>query len=236
MSTTDTTVYQVLDGAAALMNDAAKTQYTYAAVLPYLNMALDTLQEMFELNNVPVTNETSAVIPIDAGVTEIHKVLQPSSPPEYPHDLVEIRRLWERNRDIDPFIPMNKQDFLPHYMEGQETNALIWWVWINQTIRFLPSDTDNDVKIDYVRALFAPIQQVVTDTDIGVINCRSYLKFKTGAFCARYAGENETRADELDEEAALAIDRSMGISTKGRQAKNTRRRPFRANYRSRGVR
>ena len=53
MSTTaDLTAAQVMDASASMLNDTAKTSYTYVAQIPYLNMALRELQEFFELNNV----------------------------------------------------------------------------------------------------------------------------------------------------------------------------------------
>ena len=51
---------EIVSSVASLMNDTAQTLYTNAAVLPYLNLALDDLQEIFQHNNVPVTNEMTA--------------------------------------------------------------------------------------------------------------------------------------------------------------------------------
>jgi len=45
--------------------------------------------------------------------------------------------------------------------------------------------------------------------------------------------ENPTRAQELNGDAIRSIDRALGITIKGRQSQVTRRRPFRAGYKSR---
>jgi len=69
---------------------------------------------------------------------------------------------------------------------------------------------------------------------INMINSRSFLAFKTAALCARYIGENESRAQQLDGEADDALERTTTISNKGRQQIMTRHRPFRAGYKMRG--
>lgn len=218
------TAAQVAINVAALMNDTELGVYTFNKILPYLNMACDDLQEIFELNNVPVTNESSFVFQINAGVTEIAAL---------PPNLVEIQRLWERPRDNDPYVPMTKLDALPLYMTGAPTNMLIYWVWESQKIKFLPSNQDNDVKMEYIKSIFVPI---TSESDsIPVINAKSYLQYHTAALCSMYIGENETRAEALEGQASNALDRSLGISTKGQQSIVTRRRPFMARFKSRGV-
>jgi hypothetical protein len=46
--------------------------------------------------------------------------------------------------------------------------------------------------------------------------------------------ENKQRADDLDAQAGVFLDEVIGIGTKSNQARNTRRRPFRRGYKSRG--
>jgi len=225
------TAGSVMDASAAFNNDVARSVYTYEAQLPYLKAAMKELREIFELNNVPITNKTSAEIDVDAGDTVIAFDVAPA--PELPDDLIEIQQLWERNAGASqPYIPMIKQEFLPHYMEGQETNQFIWWTWNNQQIELLPSNMDNQIKIDYVSNIF--LMPDDENSIIGVINAESWLSYRTAALCAEFIGENKTRADALNINAGLAIDRATGISTKGKQAIVTRRRPFRASYKRRG--
>ena len=71
-------------------------------------------------------------------------------------------------------------------------------------------------------------------TIIPVMNCRSYLSFKTAALCAMFIGENQTRAQILEAQADEAMERMTGMSNKGRQQMMTRHRPFRAGYKARG--
>jgi hypothetical protein len=229
MATPDVTAGEIMNSAAALLNDTAKDVYTFTVQLPYLQIALKELRELFELSNAPVTNETSAVIPVDSGTT----VIGFNTTPALPSNLVEIQQLWERQRNSDPFIPMTKKEYLPHYLEGQETNRFLIWAWIANEIRLLPADGDNDLKIDYIRTLFT----AVTDQNsiIGVINAESFLHFRTAALIAQFIMENKARADELNGNALLAIDRVTGIESKAKQAITTRHRPFRAGFKSRGL-
>lgn len=229
-TTADLTSGQVMDKAASLLNDTAKSIFPYTVQLPYLNMALQELQETFELNEVPVTDTVSSVILISAGTDHVGFSM---TNPALPNDLIEPQVLWERTHGIDPYTPMTKLDFLPRYMEGQETNQLIWYVWQSQEIRFLPANLDIDIKMDYIRNLFFPFTQVDGSDQVGVINAASFLEFRTAGLLARFVAENPTRADNLDGQSVFAIDRALGIGSKGRQAITTRRRPFRAAYKQR---
>lgn len=223
-----------MNQAAALMNDVARSIYPYSIQIPYLNMALQELQEIFELNNVPVTDTvTSSPIDVPAGNTAI--TFAPAVPivgVDYlPDDLIEPKVVWERQDGIDPYVPMTRVDFLPRYMEGVEINQFLYFVWQSQEIRFLAANQDNQIKIDYIRNLFAAF---VDETDeVSIINTASFLEYRTAGLLAQFCGENPTRAQSLNQDAILALDRSVGIGTKGRQAINIRHRPFRSAYKRR---
>lgn len=219
-----------MDKSASLLNDTARTIYTYAAQVPYLNIALQELQEYFELNNIPVTQTTSAVIQVDAGFTEI--VYNGVGIPTLPSDMIEPQQLWERTRNIDPYIPMSKRDFLPHYMEGIQTSQFIFYVWQDQKIKLLAANANNDIKIDYIKELFATVTNEFSL--INVINARTFLGYRTAALCAEFIERNKSSSDALNSYAALAMDRATGIGAKGKQNIATRRRPFRAAYKRRG--
>lgn len=224
------TVGNILDASAALLNDVSKTVYTNAIQMPYVNMALRELQELFELNNVPVTDTVSAEVEVLAGVDHIG--FSPTPPivdtPYLPNDLIEPKVVWEREHDVNPYTPMTRLDYLPRYQEGVEYNQFLYFTWQANELRFLPANQDNDIKLDYTRSLF-PTVTVVGDT-IPVVNAQSFLQYRTAALCAEFLGENQTRAGELNGFAALSMDRAVGIATKGRQAINIRHRPFRASY------
>ncbi len=228
----DVTSGDIMDRSAALNNDPSKAIYTYTKQLPYLNSALQELQELFELNEVPVVDKRSAVITLAAGVTEIGFS---ATDPHLPNDLVEPVLLWERLTGVDPYTPMTKVNTLSLVTAGILINQFVNYVWENQKIKVQESVQSNDIKMDYISRLFAPFRSVNGIDTITIINSQSFLEFRTGALVAQFLGENETRAQALNGSAALALDRVIGISAKGRQSIMTRRRPFRAGWKNRGV-
>ena len=219
----------VMDRSSSLLNDTAKSTFTYSVQLPYLNIALEELQNEYELNEMPVTETvTSNPIVVAANIKAIG--FSPTVP-ALPSDLIEPLILWERPSGIDPYIPMTKVQYLPRYMEGSKIPQLVWYTWESNEIRFLPANAANDVKMDYIRSLFITI---TASTDkIAVINAEAFLFYRTAALCSRFIGENPTRADSLDSMAQESLNRIVGVGTKGKQNIITRRRPFRAGFKRR---
>lgn len=231
MSTTSLTAAEVMDRSANLLNDPAKTDYTYIVQLPYLNMAIDELVESLEESNSSPTNSTSAVIPVPVGVNKITPLEHPDMP-HYPIDLIEIQSVGERTMGTqDVFLPLGRRDFLQAFPPNQ---SLLFWCWEDQIIKFNPSGalSPRDIQLNYVRQAVSQASDHLTV--IGTINARSYLSYKTAAFCAMFIGENETRAGVLEVQAEKALERITGINNKGRQQIMTRHRPFRAAYKARG--
>ncbi len=213
------TAAEPLDMAASLLNDTAKTSFTYAAMIPYLNMALRELQELFEENNIPSTNEISAVLSVPAGTT----VIAVGGTPALPADLIEPQWVGERSSgSSDTFVKMDPLDFLPTY-----PTTVTWfrnYSWRENTIIVPAANGIREIQIRYIKSLFTTIT-ASTDT-ITVTNGTSFLGYRTGGLCAQFIGENETRANELNADAVLALARTLNIGTKGRQGMAVRRRPF----------
>lgn len=221
----------VLDASAALLNDTQLQIYNYVAQIPYLNIALDELQEECQLNNVPVTNESNTIMTIRAGTEGIGGGNgQPNLPPNF----VEPLDLQERvTGNTYAFIPMSRMDFVP----TNQTNSayLLYWAWNGKSLIFIPGgSTGNvDIQIHYIKSIFKKIS--LSTDQIDMIGSKTFLEYRTAALCAEFIGENKTRSDDLNEMAQLALQRTLGITTKGRQAIFTRRRPFMAGWRSRRV-
>jgi|SRR5215471_2606241 len=226
---------EVMDMSASLLNDTARSVFTYDAQMPYLNMALNELQEHFQLNNVSVTNQTTSnpiTIPIGTKIVNSYDGVGKGLAPNYPNDLVEIRGIYERlSGTTNPFIPLTKRDFLPHSIDDLPTESLMYWIWENQQIKFIGATTAREIKLDYIKTLFPKI--VDEAQMLGIINAKTFLGYRTASLCAQFIGENKTRADSLNIDATLGIDRAVGISSKGRQNIVTRRKPFMAAYKRR---
>lgn len=220
----------VMDAAAALMNDSAKVVYTYTIQVPYLNIALNELQEFYELHSMPSSQKSSTVIQVDAGETEL--TYGAVGTPALPDDMIEPEQLWERPRNDDPYIPMTRRSYLPHNLEGVAVSQFMYYVWQDGKIIVLPSNQNNDIKIDYVKFLFNPI--VNDSSSIGIANAQTFLEYRTAGLMSEFIERNQASADKQNGYAALAIERATGIGIKSKQNIMTRRKPFRAAYKSRG--
>jgi len=217
----------VMDRAAALLNDTALSIYTYAVQLPYLKMAVDDLQLQVESNNIAISNEVSTAINVLTGITKISY----ATTPPYPADLISVQQLFERaDGTTEDWMEMKRTDFLPEVTST--SNYLTWWTWQDQEIRFLGATSDREVKIHYVSAAIANVTS--SSSAIYVYSSLSPLAFKTASLCARYIGENPTRADSLQMEANTAYEYFLAILVKEGQVMTVRRRPFMASYKIRG--
>ena len=216
------TAGEVMNRAASLLNDTPKTQFTYAAQIPYLNTAIDELQEEMELMGLSTTRGYSTGYAIGAGAGAIVAPL--------PTNLVEFQNLYEKSSGAPStdYLEMTKVEFLP---DLTATNSLRYWTYQEGQIRFVPANSARDVKIEYIGAIQA---LVVANTDlITILNSRSYLAFRTAGLVARFVGENPTRADQLDSMALQARDKLLGIGVKANQSMPVRRAPFMASYKLR---
>ena len=218
-----------MDSAAVLLNDSVKSQFTYAFQLPLLKVALQELQEYMELNNIPATNDESRIYIITANPL-VKDIGGPTGQP-LPNNLVDVIGVWERlSGTTDDFTELDKMEYLPKY--EVLTECLMYYAWNKDIIQFLGANTDRDVKIDYIGSIVPLVP--TENTVIPIINAATFLQYRTAALCAEFMGENKTRADSCNSNATIALDRFLGIPTKGRQATVTRRRPFRSRWKMRG--
>lgn len=220
---------QILDQSAVLLNDIAKDVYSYSVMLPYLNIARSELEEIFELNDIPTTHETSDTIVIPAGTTEIGY----DTTPALPSDLVEIRQLWESVTTLEKFVPLGRVQSLSGYDNNVDRNSFIIFLEEGNVIKFLSSIVDIDIKIDYIKSLFTMLslsqlsqQNSIRNTDLFFIN-------RAAALASEFIEENTSRADSLSSKAAASLERSLGIKIKAKQVMPVRRRPFRAGFKLR---
>lgn len=217
---------EVMDLAAASLNDVDKTTYDYTTQIPYLRLALQELQEIFELNSLAVTEQSSADIPVNSGTTKI--AFNVTTGPRLPDNLIEPLRLWERTRDTNPWSPMQRREFLPHQLAGTATSNFMYWVWQKNEILLLESNQDNDIKIDYIGSLFP--KYVFSNTIIPVINAQNFLAYKIAALITELIERDIPKAGSLNTKADLSLDRISGITIKSKQSIVARHRPFRSAY------
>lgn len=228
------TYTQVLDDVAALMNDAAQDEYTDAVLLPYLNMAMRELEEIYELNNIPSTNETSAKLDVPANTSVI---AFSATTPVLPADLIEIRQLWCSQDGQNKWIRVDKREYLTseELGTGSTIQFLTVWAWMEQEIRLIASSVAVDIKIDYIRYLFTRLTSGDLGGNLSVLNSHNTLMYRTAGLASEFIAENKTRANELNAFALSSLNVNLGVSTKSKQTMVFRRRPFRASWKRRGV-
>lgn len=226
MATPDITAGTVMDGARALLNDQDAQIYTNTNLLQYLKTAFRELREYLSESNIPVTNKTDTVLSIPASTTQITFV----STPALPQDLVEIQRIWFRTEDTNPWFPLTRREFIPPQLEGIEYSEFMYWAWVDNKLKLLPSNEVLDLKLEYIQQLTEPADE---NSTLGIINGQTFLEYRVASLASRYMMENVERAQDLDANAQLSLDRAVNIENKARQSIYVRRRPFRAGWKSR---
>lgn len=222
---------ECMDLAAAAMNDIHKTVYDYDTQLPYLKMALQELQELFQLNSLPATENSSATITLPAGTTSLEFDIPGAM--RLPDNLIELVRVWERVSGTYPWVPVTRRDFIPHDLAGVQTPQFGYFVWQQNEMKFLPASGSNDIKIDYIGSMFPKF--VREDTILPVMNAQGYLAYKTAELMSDMIEHNDARAQSNGGRALMSLDRITGITIKSKQSIMVRRRPFRAGYKRSGI-
>lgn len=178
----------VMDESASLLNDTAKTQFTYTAQLPYLKRANEILENLMISWGVSVQRQTSAVITVTTSSSNIDL----SGLSGYPSDMLLPIRLLETDLGSTVFgPPMTEKEWEP---EITPTSTLQFWVFRNNKIYTPGVTTSRLVKIDYWRQLTVITSQS-SNEEVG--GGKTWLAAKTAELCARYIGQNKEIADDL---------------------------------------
>ena len=192
----------VMDEAAGLLNDVNKTLFTYTVQLPYLSSAWNKLQLKLQENSIPVMREVSTTINVNANastVTLSSDVLQPIKLEERERSSSD---LWTEVEEVESIPVMDQVD------------SILYWCWREETLEINSPRTDREVRLTYWKSL-NPCTS--SSSNLNVTKSLEYLANKTAALCARYIGENETRASSLEFEASQALQTLLNLEIKNRQ-------------------
>lgn len=226
MATPDVTAGTIMDGSRALLNDQEAQIFTNTNLLQYLKTSLRELREYFEESNIPVTNVVDDILAVTAGIT----VIGFDTVPALPEDLVEIQQVWFRQENTDPWYPLTRVEFIPPQLEGITYSEFMYWAWLENRIHLLEANQNLDLKLQYIKQIPEPTDE---NSNIGIINGQSFLEARVAALAARYMMENPERAQDLDLISQTALERAVNIENKAKQSIYTRRRPFRAQWKTR---
>jgi hypothetical protein len=138
-----------------------------------------------------------------------------------PSDTVLPIELGERaNNTTDLFSGVEEVDDIP---EMDQLEYIAYWTWREEHLYINSPSTAREVKLKYWKSLAA----ITGDSSsISVLNSTEYLANKTAALCARYIGENPTRADALDGEAERALHMMLAVEAKSKQNRPVRPRGY----------
>lgn len=214
---------EVMDTAAAYLNDTAKSLYTYSALLPYVKMANEALEKKMLVFGVEVIRVKSDVLVLPAGSTGI-VVNAGVGQIQLPSDFLVPIDLQERNSGAtnDPWIPMTERTWEPENVVV--TNELRYWAFRNNGIYLVGALVDRDILLRYERQL-----QIINseNTPEDFVMAKDYLASKTAEYCARLVGQNSTFADEIFARyVSPAEDDLEHILTLNQQGLGQRRRRF----------
>lgn len=203
--------------AAAHLNDANQLVYTSTVLLPFLNMAIDEVDEELAIYEISPLKKDSLTIEVDSGDTQLD---------EMPTDFVEAITLYERPlgssgewREVSEV-----REIYNNYAVNTNTEILQWSVR-GSTILINPPSSDREVQLDYIRGL-TEAAGAVTTIDIEV--SRRLLALLTARNAARDLGNSPTKANSFEADIARARDRlTRRLQKNSQTSMGVRRLPYR---------
>jgi hypothetical protein len=208
---------EVMDEAAALMNDVGKLTWNYGTLLPYLQRAYRTLELHLFLNGVRSLKEVSLVIPVDAYAKEI----------TLPQDFVQPIAVGERPRGaIDEYGNVTESD----WDQGYKSDGVQYWTFREDLLKINAPNTDREVLLRYRKGL-APITS--ENSNITILLSKPYLSAKTAANASAFGASNPERAGILNNEANDCLNMLINSEIRNQQGQRFRRQAYGSSRRAR---
>jgi hypothetical protein len=210
---------EVMDEAAALMNDSGKFTWGYPELLPYLQRAYRTMELTFFLNGVRELKEISTVIDI----------LENSETIPLPPDFVQPIAIAERAAtSSDSFMSVAESE----WGGDLKSDDIQYWVFREGELRINPPRTHREVKLRYRKSLMTITGE---NSNISIMLAKPYLSAKTAANASAFGASNAERAAILNAEANDCLSMLVNSEIRNQQGIKFRRRPYGYSRRSRGM-
>jgi len=215
------TAGDVMDSAAALLNDPGKSLFTYAVQIPYLKMANQQLEQELQVNECPLNLISEYESTVTAGTITL------SLPTSFflPISLKERRNGSTQEAD---YCDMKEVANIYDLSLNQGT-VLTYWDFRHNCINFVGATEARQVRLYYWRQGSITTESGSLENQAGANN---FLAYKTAALSARFIRKQLELADALDISAAQSLELLIANLVKNHQGLRVRRRPFR-NGRSR---
>lgn len=211
----------VMNAAAALMNDVGKSQYTFVIQLPYLKMAMQKLEQAMDIFENPYNQAIDAAIDVAALATTL----------TLPGSFFLPISLMERadgSTSEDDWVQMNEVSLVDasDVISTVPQECLQNWSFFNGAINFVPAaTTPREVRLKFWRMILVTVaDENYTENYIGANN---FLAFQTAAYLSKYIARNEGRAIDLTNDADEALEVLITLISKNKQGLRVRRKPFR---------
>jgi hypothetical protein len=209
---------EIMDEAAALMNDAGKFTWGYPQLLPYLKRAYGTLELHLFLNGVRDLKEVSTIIPIVALSPTIAAL---------PADFVQAISIEERALGSpDAFFPTVESDWEQDF----KADSIMYWNWREGGLKINPPNLDREIRLRYRKGL-TPI--LGENTNITILLSKPYLSAKTAANASAFGAANAERAAILNSEANSELQMLISAEIRNQQGVSFRRRSYGSSRRAR---
>lgn len=207
------TAGDVMDLAAAALNDADKELYSYARQLPFLKAASDDLDLEFAAYGLE-THKSKCDIDVDAGDVELTLPCNFFMP-------IKLQERLKTSTNEDDFVDMTERVFEPSTTPGV---SLDYWAFRKGLIKFVGANTNRTVRLFYY-------QMLRTNNDPGIVQsiglAKNFLAFKTASYCAGSIGASVSEYERLGIIAAQTLDTLITNYVKNSQGTRSRRKPFR---------
>lgn len=198
------------------VSDAIPKIFTDAALTPYVQLAIEDLKDATGLTDLPVHNEVF-VGTVNALATTL------ASPPT---DIITPLFMEEKAASDVLYIPMVQKEWEPNTEPG---DTLHYWTWREETIVFVGCKTVRTVRLRYSKDLTA-FSALANNCPIST--AKNFLAKKIAAYAAAAIGENYTRAEWLNAQAEISLDKVIRKSVKAKQGMPVRRRAHGSSQRS----
>jgi hypothetical protein len=201
---------EIMDEAAALMNDAGKLTWGYTQLLPYLKRAYGTLELHLFLNGVRDLKEVSAIIPVNALAPTI----------DIPNDFVQAISVEERAQGSpDAFQLTTESDWEVDF----KSDAICYWNWREDSLKINSPNIPREVRLRYRKGL----QPIIGEgSNITILLSKGYLSAKCAANASAFGASNVERASILNTEASECLNLVINSEIRNQQGVRFKRRPY----------
>lgn len=199
--------------AAQHLNDSSQLVYTSAILLPFVNMALEELEEELQVYNVDPLRVESITILVAIGDTVLTQM---------PTDYIEAVALYERLQgSSDAWMPVRETDWVDVNLTESET--ILNWASRGGQIRITPPIGDREVQLKYLKGL---TEATSTGTALDIAGSLRFLGLVTARNAARDLGNSINKANSYEPDIQRAKDRLVRRLENEQQALGVRRRPY----------